>query len=62
MWIPDQEDFEVCIPYLPERQSKWLGHRCRCCDAGWVLEQKPRGFNELRVIGILPLNLIGAEA
>ena len=60
VWIPDQEDLELCIPYVPERVSHWLGHWCRCCDAGWVLVRNPRGFSEPRVIGMLPLE-VGAN-
>jgi hypothetical protein len=61
MWVPDQEDLELCIPYVPDKVAHWLGHWCRCCDAGWALVQRPRGFSEPRVVGMLPLG-VGAEA
>lgn len=55
MWIPDQEDFDIAIPFLPEKVAHWLGHWCPCCKTGWAIVQHPRGFNGPRVVAMLPL-------
>jgi hypothetical protein len=53
-WFPLQDELEVCIPYMEEQRSGWLGHRCDCCITGWALVLKPRGTEGPAVVGILP--------
>jgi len=62
LWVPDEGDVELSIPYIEEGRTGWLGHRCGCCDAGWALVAHPRGFPAPTVVGMLPWHQSGIYA